>query len=791
MRRRSFLIGAAALLVTVGAAEARMHHPYRGHRIVPVATGALDTFSTPSGAYSFRKLRSAYAGSAVKLQRVDTTTQDIGFVGGDFDTAAATAFCTTACTVQTWYDQSGNGRNLTQATAANQPPLIFNCVGALPCFEMLSGGHSLSTVDTITPATGTVSFSAVANRVTGTGACTWLRENGAANRFVSQAGATNWTIIGGSSGSVVRAAADGAWHAGQGVMAGAASVLNIDGAETAGTATGSTAAAVASLFGIAATTCREAESVFWDNYALTAGERAALADNQKNYWMPLPLDSFRTPSGAYSFRKLKSNYVGNAVRLRRTTGGEQDIGFTASGDFDTASATAFCAATTCFVVIWYDQSGAVRDLVQTTPANQPALVFNCRGSLPCVRGSAATQVLASAGTVTPATGLVSLNGVAVRDGSFTSTCPISAIGAATGPRLHFRNLANNLGIAGGGGTLYGTAADTAWHAVTGIINGASSTLSIDGAAPVTGSVTVSVAANALATLGCTGPAAVAEHVIWDNYALTTAERLALETNQRDYWLPAPLDTFVQPSGAYSFRKLKSTYSGPAIRIRRASDNLETDINFLGYVPGLGSPWDEAAAAAHCAATTCTVVTWYDQSGNARHLTQATPANQPALVFGCQNFLACLRTTATTQALVSAASMTPSATLTLNVVAHRTGTGVACGVIRAAANLNRIVIGPGAGSWTTVGTGSIVNSSAPDGVWHSGIGTMNGAASVLSVDGTEVTGTNTGSVAAGAYSIAGGTGVTCSEVEAVIWDPYVLSPAERAALTANQRSFWGF
>ena len=133
MRRRSFLLGAAALLAFAGSVEARMHAPYRGHRIIP-SGAVLDSFTTPSGAYSFRKLRTAYAGSAARIRRAsDNLELDVGFVGSDFDTAAATAHCAaTSCFVKTTYDQSGLGFDMAQASTAAQPSLVFNCCGFPP-----------------------------------------------------------------------------------------------------------------------------------------------------------------------------------------------------------------------------------------------------------------------------------------------------------------------------------------------------------------------------------------------------------------------------------------------------------------------------------------------------------------------------------------------------------------------------------------------------------------------------------------------------------------------------------
>jgi hypothetical protein len=83
-----------------------------------------------------------------------------------------------------------------------------------------------------------------------------------------------------------------------------------------------------------------------------------------------------------------------------------------------------------------------------------------------------------------------------------------------------------------------------------------------------------------------------------------------------------LDTYPNASFAYSFRKLRTAYAGSAVRIRRSSDNAEADIGFSG------SDFDTAAAAAHIGGGSGFIVTWYDQSGNSKNVTQATTTNQP-------------------------------------------------------------------------------------------------------------------------------------------------------------------
>jgi hypothetical protein len=86
----------------------------------------LDTYGSAAVAYSTRKLSTAYAGSCMKVRRSsDNTTQNIGFVSNTLDTASLLTFCGAGNGfVDTWYDQSGNGFDVAQATQANQPQIV-------------------------------------------------------------------------------------------------------------------------------------------------------------------------------------------------------------------------------------------------------------------------------------------------------------------------------------------------------------------------------------------------------------------------------------------------------------------------------------------------------------------------------------------------------------------------------------------------------------------------------------------------------------------------------------------
>jgi hypothetical protein len=112
----------------------------------------LDTYPSAAAAYSLRKLRSAYTGSAIRVRRSsDNAEQNIGFSSTfGLDTTSLTSFCTgTNGFVTTWYDQSGNGNNAVQTTAANQPQIVSSGsvinVNSKPCLQFTnSSGQRLN-----------------------------------------------------------------------------------------------------------------------------------------------------------------------------------------------------------------------------------------------------------------------------------------------------------------------------------------------------------------------------------------------------------------------------------------------------------------------------------------------------------------------------------------------------------------------------------------------------------------------------------------------------------------------
>jgi len=111
-------------------------------------------------------------------------------------------------------------------------------------------------------------------------------------------------------------------------------------------------------------------------------------------------------------------------------------------------------------------------------------------------------------------------------------------------------------------------------------------------------------------------------------------------------IPLLLDTYSGAAAAYSLRKLRTVYAGSAIRVRRSSDNTETDIgfnssngldttsllSFIGYQNLLASPQDfnnaiwQKGATSPATVVTANVTTAPDGTTTADLITQTTAIN---------------------------------------------------------------------------------------------------------------------------------------------------------------------
>jgi hypothetical protein len=117
------VVWAADLATNRSAARANI----TAYWLPPAFVGLLDVLGvTATRAYSTRRLRGGYTGSAIRIRRSsDNAEQDIGFVGENLDTAAITTFVgANSAFVVKWYDQSGSADDCVQATVASQARIV-------------------------------------------------------------------------------------------------------------------------------------------------------------------------------------------------------------------------------------------------------------------------------------------------------------------------------------------------------------------------------------------------------------------------------------------------------------------------------------------------------------------------------------------------------------------------------------------------------------------------------------------------------------------------------------------
>ena len=198
--------GRLRLLNGLGSVRATFLQPGYESYVPPAASGSTAfTFpGAPIGLYSLRKVGSGYAGQCLRVQRSsDNTRQDIGFdANGNVNMSAITAFCAgSQAFVFTWYDQSGNARDLIYGNGAL--PQI-NMIGSRPwiCFYNQSGSAGAQTLFTAAAPNLTADMTVGFVGQLGTDYCCMPinQWNGSNGWFTTFNGAGNGGVVGASPG---------------------------------------------------------------------------------------------------------------------------------------------------------------------------------------------------------------------------------------------------------------------------------------------------------------------------------------------------------------------------------------------------------------------------------------------------------------------------------------------------------------------------------------------------------------------------------------------------------------
>lgn len=245
------------------------------------------------------------------------------------------------------------------------------------------------------------------------------------------------------------------------------------------------------------------------------------------------------PFGAYSTRKLSIGYTGFALRASQSNTGvnsvDQDIGFTANGDLDTASLISFIGpGNNGWVRTWYDQSGNGNDMTgNPNDVRRPLIIVS--GTLQTQNGHAWL------------TSQASITALAVFN-SALATQPLSysfmhQIPAGAGAALVGDNVTNGISQGNSGGQKYSIAlptnifssllADTNTHCLFGICNGASSQLILDGVSsgnlnPGTNGINASI-------LWVAGPVLNLGEVLIHTSVLSGSDQAIIRSSWQSYW----------------------------------------------------------------------------------------------------------------------------------------------------------------------------------------------------------------------------------------------------------------
>lgn len=254
-----------------------------------------------------------------------------------------------------------------------------------------------------------------------------------------------------------------------------------------------------------------------------------------------------------------------------------------------------------------------------------------------------------------------------------------------------------------------------------------------------------------------------------------------------------LDSLSVPAAvAYSTRKLRAAYAGPAIKVRRSSDSALQDIGFVG------NNLDTVALATFVGANSGFIDTWYDQSGNGINAIQGVAGNQPRIVNAglldtINNTKPAIRfgISATSNLRFTAGVSQPN---TIALVAKDNSHVTNGHYTDGQAGSPRQLIGELSGAYAMYAGAAAPTGGTPDLLAHSIMAFFTGAVDVLTVDGTTTINAAAGTDGVGAQEIGAGNGGTTDTAmdgwlpEYLVF-PVVLTASDQARIKASQTSFF--
>ncbi len=240
------------------------------------------------------------------------------------------------------------------------------------------------------------------------------------------------------------------------------------------------------------------------------------------------------------------------------------------------------------------------------------------------------------------------------------------------------------------------------------------------------------------------------------------------------------DAIPSIAAAYSSRRLRTAYTGSLLRIRRSSDNTESDIDALA-----NGDLDTAAVATFIAAGSGYIVTWYDQSGNGYDATQTTAASQPLYVASGQNGRPVLRWDGSNDFLMTATTVSLTDPTTQMMVVNPTS-----GWMTQArdGSLNGVFSREGSGVFRMYAGSGLDSAVVTWSAFKILLGVFAGASSINRINGVETTG-NPGANGGGGIRLSGASAPAAMDLAEYVFCNAALSDANRQAAETAANSYW--
>lgn len=241
-----------------------------------------------------------------------------------------------------------------------------------------------------------------------------------------------------------------------------------------------------------------------------------------------------SPTIAYSTRKLRAAYAGNALTARNASNATQTIGFNGSNDLDSTALTTFAAGTAVGSSIWNDQSGNGNDATAVSTGTVFVALLTDSSGNPLTQNGHVWHV--------GQTNLSSYNLPAITFSGTTGFTVVAVEALPVGGNSASQTVAGtNIAVKFGSGqwvatqtaNISGGTSDNSAHCVISIFHGASSSIIVDGSSVASGDTGASTASS-IVLWNANGNTNVAELLIFAS-VLSGGDQTLIKNSCQTYW----------------------------------------------------------------------------------------------------------------------------------------------------------------------------------------------------------------------------------------------------------------